>query len=252
MLTKLTLAARHPQVALLRLAARIEEKAVARLKRHLDDDHERQRSIRFLSEEYDCDASEYLEEYRRSMLFAELVERSRSLNLRESSSPMDCETLYLTVRAAKPTVVVETGVLHGAMTWHALEALDLNGGGMVHSIDLPRPSDDAGPPLGVLIPERLRGAWHLHLGNSLTLLPDLLRELGEIHLFNHDSVHTVEHMLLEYALAHASLVRGGTLCSHDVVHSEHYPNAFPLFARSFEYRWMCCRNFGIARKVGPT
>jgi len=244
-------AVRYPQLVFRHLELHCERKAISRLKGAMDLNQERHRSLQFLSEQFNCDVESYLDEYRHSGLREQFAAGLKRLHgaLDQSSSAMDCETLYLTVRAAKPTVIVETGVLYGAMTWHAIEAMRRNGGGVIHSVDLPRPKDDRTPPLGILIPDQLRCDWHLHLGDSLKILPDLLRDLGEIHMFNHDSHHTVEHMLLEYGLAHNAIVPGGLLTSHDVVHSKHSPNAFLLFTDCFRYHAISCRNFGIARKL---
>ena len=67
------------------------------------------------------------------------------------------------------------------------------------------------------MPEWLRPAWRLHLGDSRDVLPPLLAELGRIDLFIHDSLHTYDHMLWEYRAAWPFLRPGGLLFSDDAL-----------------------------------
>jgi predicted O-methyltransferase YrrM len=144
------------------------------------------------------------------------------------------EALYVTVRCVKPAHMVETGVWRGVSTAFELEALERNGSGRLHSIDLPtyapvgRINDDgrrdlasvSGPEnVGDLIDGRQRGVWDLRLGDAREILPGLLDELGGIDLFFHDSEHSYRHMLFEYELAWEHLRPGGWLMSDDVTWS---------------------------------
>ena len=78
-----------------------------------------------------------------------------------------------------------------------------------------------------MIPEELRGRVCFHSGDSLTLLPTLLRKIGPIDFFIHDSHHTYAHMMAEYELALQHLQPGGVISSHDVL----YCNAWQHFIR---------------------
>src|SRR6185503_16129417 len=77
--------------------------------------------------------------------------------------------LYALVRAAKPRLVVETGVASGLSSAHILRALDRNGIGTLHSIDLPNVQAGSilpeGRTSGWIVPESLRARWKLQLGD---------------------------------------------------------------------------------------
>jgi predicted O-methyltransferase YrrM len=151
--------------------------------------------------------------------------------------------LYAILRRLEPRLAVETGVANGFSTAFSLLALEANGQGELHSIDLPREvgreyaagefyegQGRAGIPPGSepgwLIPERLRERWTLHLGRSQDELPPLLERLGTIDSFMHDSEHSFDCMWFEYQQAWPALRPGGVLVSDDVNSTE----AFPRFA----------------------
>ncbi len=172
---------------------------------------------------------EFLAELRSDHEFQE-IQAQRRLQIRElirnrralvgTSSPFDAETLYVITRALQPEIIVETGVQYGAHTAHILLALKNNGRGQLHSIDFPQ---DLSPlECGYLVPEDLRGRWHLLLGDARDLLPKLLGQLHSIDIFIHDSDHSYRHMAWEYQTAWPYIVSGGVLFSHDV----HYNSAF--------------------------
>lgn len=137
--------------------------------------------------------------------------------------------VYCLVRALRPRVFVETGVLHGMTSAFVLEALERNGGdGRLISIDLPSyaetgPANVDGytgtlPPgrePGWLVPDDLRHRWDLRLGASLDVLPGVLDEVGALDVFLHDSDHTHETMSGEFALAWPRLREGGALIADD-------------------------------------
>jgi len=143
--------------------------------------------------------------------------------------PMFHMLAYAVVRLMKPNVVVETGVAEGLSSWFILLALEQNGRGILHSIDLPNQDIELfpggprqteilpdGKQTGFIVPENLRTHWQLHLGNAKELLPRLLHSLGKIDIFLHDSLHTYDHMMFEYRTAWAYLREGGVLLSDDV------------------------------------
>jgi hypothetical protein len=151
--------------------------------------------------------------------------------------------LYAVLRRLRPRVAVETGVANGFSTAFALLALQANGEGQLHSIDLPREvgreyapgtfyegEGRAGIPGGAepgwLIPPELKERWTLTLGRSQDVLPPLLDRLGPIDSFMHDSEHSFECMWFEFTTAWPALRPGGVLLSDDVNSTE----AFPRFA----------------------
>jgi hypothetical protein len=130
-------AVRNPSRAMLRLVLR------ARLAR-TGIDEERRRLLDFLSRRYGVDAAELTAEYHRSDFLAWFRERRAALERFPgpyrlgTTGEFGCESLYLLVRAARPRVVIDTGVLYGASSAHLLAALARNGGGELHSIEIGR------------------------------------------------------------------------------------------------------------------
>ncbi len=137
--------------------------------------------------------------------------------------------VYCLVRALRPTVLVETGVLHGMQSAFVLEAMRVNGHGRLISIDLPSYADSGpanvdgyrgllppGREPGWLVPEELHERWDLRVGPSLELLPGVLEEVGpDLDVFLHDSDHTYETMRGEIELAWPRLRPGGALIVDD-------------------------------------
>jgi predicted O-methyltransferase YrrM len=66
---------------------------------------------------------------------------------------------------------------------------------------------------------------HLIMGESRDLLPDLLKGLGEIDFFFHDSDHSYENMIWEFEQAWPHLRKGGLLAADDI----NYNSAFKEF-----------------------
>ena len=98
----------------------------------------------------------------------------------------------------RPRVVLETGVGRGLTSRCILEGLIRNSQGHLWSIDL--------PPLiarrlaletGLAVDDRCRGAWTLVSGSSRRRLGALVRELGGIDMFVHDSSHTTRNLRFE-------------------------------------------------------
>jgi predicted O-methyltransferase YrrM len=151
--------------------------------------------------------------------------------------------LYAVLRHVRSGVAVETGVANGFSTAFSLLALQTNGEGHLHSIDLPREvgreyepgtfyegEGRAGIPPGSepgwLIPPALKERWTLILGRSQEELPPLLERLGAIDTFMHDSEHSFDCMWFEFNAAWPHLRPGGLLFSDDVNSTE----AFGRFA----------------------
>jgi methyltransferase family protein len=151
--------------------------------------------------------------------------------------------LYSLVRSLKPSITVETGVCNGVSTAFLLLALERNGRGELHSIDLPEVAGGdyepgtfwkgkqgaAIPPgkePGWMIPDGLGKRWRLVLGRSQDELPPLLERLGSIDLFVHDSEHSHECMRFEFDAVWPALREGGALVADDWNRNE----AFTEFA----------------------
>jgi hypothetical protein len=151
--------------------------------------------------------------------------------------------LYAVYRHLRPAVAVETGVANGFSTAFALLALQRNGDGRLHSVDLPREvgrdydagtfyegEGRAGIPSGSgpgwLIPADLKERWMLVLGRTQDELPPLLERLGTIDSFMHDSEHSFDCMWFEFNEAWPHLRDGGVLLSDDVNSTEAFPRFF--------------------------
>ena len=125
---------------------------------------------------------------------------------------------YAAVRAFAPEVVVETGVASGVSSSYLLLALHKNGRGALHSIGLGDPHFlPPGKTPGWIVPDWLKSKWRLHIGDSLELLPALVKELGSVDVFIHDSLHTYDHMLWEFRAAYPFIRPGGLLFCDDAL-----------------------------------
>ncbi len=241
-------AIRNPSRAVLRLLLRAR---LARTGVPLD----RARLLRWVSEQFGVDAVALHNEYLASDFRRSYVARRQALwefpgpQRLGTSDPLSHEALYIVVRATRPRVVVETGVLYGASSAHILAALARNGEGELYSIDLPQQPGE--PPHGFLVPDELGGRWTLVVGDSRRELPPLLDRLSAIDLFHHDSTHTFQHMTWEFQTVLSHLTRHGVLSSHDVriAHSMREifrRNAFQAFCERQGLRWETFHNTGLA------
>jgi hypothetical protein len=119
----------------------------------------------------------------------------------EIDAPLE---LHALVRLLRPRHVVEVGVSSGVSSAYLLDALEKNGSGLLHSIDLPSFERPAGrgrrrtrfswslPPgrlPGWAVPPRLRSRWDLRVGDKATVLPFLAEQLPTIDLFVYDVPH---------------------------------------------------------------
>ena len=136
---------------------------------------------------------------------------------------------YAAVRALRPETIVETGVASGVSSSHLLLALDRNQKGTLHSVEIGDSAYlPAGKEPGRIVPDGLRSRWQLHIGDVAAVLPGLLRELGQVDIFIHDSLHSYEHMKFEFELARPHIKQGGLLLADDAL----WNSAFSEFAQA--------------------
>jgi hypothetical protein len=144
--------------------------------------------------------------------------------------------LYAAVRLTRPLHVVEVGVSSGVSSAYILKALERNGRGTLHSIDLPKPearvgggpahaswSIPRGRASGWAVPFPLRGRWDLRLGDKRNVVPLLAEELRRVDLFLYDVPHndirdwaefqTVDRRMRQGGIAIADHGPGGDLCA---------------------------------------
>ena len=125
-------------------------------------------------------------------------------------------SIYVACRVLSPNIVLETGVAHGVTSAFILQALSANRKGRLFSIDLPPLERNADQNVGLLIPSALKNRWSLHRGAARRILPDLVREIGDVDVFVHDSLHTRRQMEFEFATIWSSLRPPAVLIADDV------------------------------------
>jgi len=140
---------------------------------------------------------------------------------------------YALVRLLRPAVVVETGGTPGNSSAFILRALERNGKGELHTVDLPptgklergaqyehgawiHENMPEGQESGWAVPETLRQRHQRHLGDARELLPQVLDAVETVDLFIHDSDHSYEHMMFEFRTAWPHIRPGGVLMSDDI------------------------------------
>jgi predicted O-methyltransferase YrrM len=196
------------------------------------------------------------------------VEQDESLDYRGTLGTMGYMGLAMLndmILVNKPRLVIETGVNNGASTLVILRAMAEAGVGRLISIDLPYyegeeydvyiqgirskggalPIIKKGEECGWLVPKELRDRWTLYLGDSRTVLPQVLEEEGAIDMFFHDSEHSFDHMTFEYETAWPYIRSGGYLLSDDAHYGE---RAFWEFALEHVERpvWICTQGRFVA------
>jgi hypothetical protein len=141
------------------------------------------------------------------------LERMHRLGGRSSYIEIDAPLeLYALVRLLRPAHVVEVGVSSGVSSAYLLRAMERNGRGTVHSVDLPKKeprsragsrnpswSIPAGRTSGWAVPFPLRCRWDLRLGDKKEVLPLLAKELPSVGLFVYDVPHTERQAALDFA-----------------------------------------------------
>jgi predicted O-methyltransferase YrrM len=128
-----------------------------------------------------------------------------------------CRIAWCLARHLRPERVLETGVGRGLTTRVLLEALERNGSGRLWSVDLPPLRERAlAAETGAAVTPELRRRWTLVTGSSRHVLHGLLREIGPIDVFVHDSMHTTRNVTFELTRAWPALVAGGAALIDDV------------------------------------
>ena len=140
-------------------------------------------------------------------------------SLRWAADSLLARCCYLMCRLLEPELVVETGVAYGVSSAFVLKALEENGRGVLHSVDLPPLRHGYERFWGIAVSEALRSRWRLHRGASGRVLPPLLARVKTVDLFVHDSLHTYRNMRREFELVWPRLRRGGVLVADDVERS---------------------------------
>jgi hypothetical protein len=124
--------------------------------------------------------------------------------------------IWCIVLNLKPRVVVETGVGHGVTSRFILQAMEQNGSGHLSSIDLPPLDPDVRARVGIAVPPALKHRWTYIEGSSRRRLPSLLKKLGTIDLFVHDSLHSKRNLRFELDSVWPLVRPGGVVVVDDI------------------------------------
>jgi len=176
--------------------------------------------------------------------------------------------VYALVRAVRPDVFVESGILHGLTSTFILEALHRNDSGLLISADLPSYPETGpankdgciavlprGKEPGWVVPDAKASRWRRLKGESTKVLPPVLTQMPSIDIFLHDSEHTTQTMFEELQLGWKHLREGGILiCDnsdmssafHDLV--GHYRCPFMQFS-TCDRHYLDSVNLGVAVKA---
>jgi len=131
--------------------------------------------------------------------------------------PAFIRAIWCLIAHLQASRIVETGVAHGVTSRFVLEGLARNGGGHLWSIDLPPQTvSEVHDQIGAAVGEDLRTHWTYIRGSSRRHLPPLLRKIGLIDLFVHDSLHSEYNMLFELRTAWPHVRPGGAVVVDDI------------------------------------
>lgn len=131
---------------------------------------------------------------------------------------------YAILRMLKPDHVVETGTDKGLGSVILAAALLRNGAGHLTTIDINNDS-------GYLITGRYADVTDRVIGDSVAVLN---RRTAPVDLFLHDSLHTREHELAEYAAVDPHLTSGALVVSDNA----HATDALPSWAEQTGRRFL--------------
>lgn len=124
--------------------------------------------------------------------------------------------IWCLTRHLKPRNVIETGVAHGVTSRFVLEALRRNGAGHLWSIDLPPLDRSWHRQIAAAVDDGHSDRWTYIKGSSRRRLPGLIRELGQVDLFIHDSLHSERNVRFELDRTWQALRPEGALVIDDV------------------------------------
>ena len=128
-----------------------------------------------------------------------------------------CSAIWCAVPRGKPEVVLETGVAHGVSSRIVLEAMNRNDRGHLWSIDIANPLNrQVHGQEGIAVTESCRPRWTYVEGESSRRMPPLVKDVGKVEVFIHDSLHTFNNTLFEMEQAASAMPPGGVMLVDDV------------------------------------
>lgn len=179
-------------------------------------------TVKEISASFDVDLQRYADEPALSAIEAHVREAIAALPadaafaLIHNADFVLAKACYLVCRAINPAIIVETGVAYGVTSAFMLKALEANGRGMLHSIDLPPLGKESDRFVGIVVPDDLRSRWRLHRGMSKRILTALMPEVAPVDIFVHDSLHTYRNIRRELEIVTPHLAPRAVVIADDV------------------------------------
>lgn len=131
--------------------------------------------------------------------------------------PGDLNLLYAAVQLSGARRIVETGVAYGWSSLAILAALEGSTAGRLVSVDMPYPKMNNESFVGIVVPERLRGAWEIVREPDRNGLDKAIgRHGGTIDLCHYDSDKSWWGRKYGYRLLWDALASGGVFISDDI------------------------------------
>jgi len=154
--------------------------------------------------------------------------------------------LYSLVRLVRPKSLVESGVASGVSSAFLLMGSKANRVGILHSIDFPVARNrtgrneswaiPSGMSSGWAIPNKLKRKWDLRQGRSEDLLEPLLKEIGTLDFYCHDSPVDQKHFAFEMKAIRNHLRPGSLVVSDNTDEDTFDKAADSVGARAFYRR----------------
>jgi len=155
---------------------------------------------------------------------------------------------YLACRLRRPDTVVEIGVAYGVASAFILRALEENGHGVLHSIDLPPLLRNFDRFWGFAVPKKLRNRWRLHRGPSKQVLPKVLEETDTVDIFVRDGSPTYRATRQDFDIVWSFLRAEGIIIANQV----ELNRAFNELQRQHPGLWRFIRDFDERPVFGGT
>ena len=169
-------------------------------------------------------------------------------------APLD---LYTLLRLVRPAALVESGVASGVSSTFLLLGTKSNGRGTLHSMDYPvrRTVRRGGAPwalpegadTGWGVPRSLTSRWDLHLGRSEDLLLPLLKELGRLDFYCHDSPVDLQHFRFEMKAIRRYLRPGSVVVADNTDWDTFESTARMMGAKAYRRRSSSLGGFRVPR-----
>ena len=131
--------------------------------------------------------------------------------------------LYFLARRYQPETIVETGVALGFSSQSFLTAMKLNGHGKLYSSDFPYVRlSDAEKYIGIMVEEKLKCDWALHIKGDEINLPKIMRDIDKIDLFHYDSDKSYEGRQKGFQIVKEKMTDDTVIIFDDIEDNPHF------------------------------